>query len=226
MLLSAMSSLQTTPPVATLNNPRLDRAAEFGPAERWVLNHERHRAVRDEIGAWPGYRATPLRSLSSLAARLGVEQLWYKDEAGRFDLGSFKALGGAYGVLRVIQDEVQRITGTTHVSGRDILGGAYRDLASQITLTCATDGNHGRAVAWGAGADMFGCRAVIYLPEAVSPAREAAIAAFGADIVRTGTGYDETVEIVQREARRLGRFVVSDTSYTAYVNIPREKACW
>jgi diaminopropionate ammonia-lyase len=217
-----MQNADAALPFSLLPNSGLDRAAPYGLGEKWILNHVRHREVLEEICSWPGYRPTPLRHLPNLAAQLGIGSLWYKDESGRFDLGSFKALGGAYGVLRVIQGEVQRLTGRTGITGREILDGAYRDLASAITVTCATDGNHGRSVAWGAGSSMFGCRCVVYLPSAVSPRREAAISAYGAEIVRTSAEYDEAVRQAQRDARRLGRFVVSDTSYPAYVNIPRD----
>ena len=72
-----------------------------------------------------------------MAQRAGVRRLWYKDEANRFGVGSFKALGGAYGVLRVIQGEVERLTGEgegegggeTVPTGRVIMDGAHRELA-------------------------------------------------------------------------------------------------
>ena len=221
-----MPSTTGNPPIRLLRNPGLDRNAPYGPAEQWVLNRTRHREVLREIRSWPGYRATPLKDLPHIAQRAGIRRLWYKDEADRFGLGSFKALGGAYGVLRVIQGEVERLTGArggeTVPTGREIMGGAHRELASAITVTCATDGNHGRSVAWGSGTDMFGCQCKIYLPAAVSAPREAAIAAYGADVVRTDSEYDEAVRQSQRDARQHGWFVVSDTSYPAYVNIPRD----
>ena len=211
-----------SPPIRLLRNPGLDRNAAYGPAEQWVLNRARHREVSREIRSWPGYCVTPLRDLPRIAQRAGVRRVWCKDEANRFGVGSFKALGGAYGVLRVIQGEAERLTGETIPTGRKIMDGAHRELASAITVTCATDGNHGRSVAWGSGTDMFGCRCKIYLPAAVSAPREAAIAAYGADVVRTNSGYDEAVRQSQRDARQHGWFVVSDTSYPAYVNIPRD----
>ena len=209
-----------TPPFRLLPNPRLDRTAPYTLAEQWILNRGRHLEVMEEISSWPGYEPTPLLDLRPLAKELAIGRLSLKNEGARFGLGSFKALGGAYGVVRVIQDEIERLTQTSGVTGREIMDGAYRDIACGITVTCASDGNHGRSVAW--GAQLFGCRCVVYLPPAVSPAREAAIVQYGATIVRTRGDYDDAVMEAHRDAQRLERFVVSDTSYEANVNVPRD----
>jgi diaminopropionate ammonia-lyase len=87
-------------------------------------------------------------------------------------------------------------------------------------VTCATAGNHGRSVAW--GAEMFGCRCVVYVPTVTSKARVAAIAAHGAAVVRTSGNYDEAVRRCDDDARRQGHFVVSDTSYAGYMDVPRD----
>ena len=165
---------------------------------RRVVGSGAHRAARAEIESWPGYRATPLRSAHRLARRLGVEAVWVKDESGRFGLGSFKALGGAHGVR--------------HVVGR-------AGISVGITVTCASDGNHGRSVAW--GAQMFGCDAVIYLPAHVTEARAEAIRSFGARVVRVDGEYDDAVAQADRDARAHGWTVISDTSYEGYMEIPR-----
>ncbi len=209
-----------TLPYRLLPNPRLDRTAPYSLAEQWILSGERHLEVLEEISSWPGYEPTPLVDLGALATELGIGRLSLKNEGLRFGLGSFKALGGAYGVLRVIQEEIERQTRTSDMTGPEILDGKHRDIATSITVTCASDGNHGRSVAW--GAQLFGCRCVVYLPPAVSPAREAAIVRHGAEIVRTRGDYDDAVMEAQRDAQHLGRFVVSDTSYEANVNVPRD----
>jgi diaminopropionate ammonia-lyase len=203
-----------------LPNPRVDRQARYTLAEQWILSLARHREVVGEITSWPDYQPTPLLDLPALANTLGVGRLSYKDESHRFGLGTFKALGGAYGVLRVIQDEVERLTEKSGITGRQVLEGAHKDIAAGITVTCASDGNHGRSVAW--GAQRFGCKSVVYLPSAVSAEREAAIAQHGAEIVRATGSYDEAVAQAQRDARHTERFVVSDTSYEGNVNIPRD----
>jgi diaminopropionate ammonia-lyase len=115
-----------------------------------------------------------------VARAAGVAALHYKDEAHRFALGSFKALGGAYAVLRLLQDALA--AEGIEATAADLIAGRHRDRVAAITVCCATDGNHGRSVAW--GARMFGCRCRIYIHENVSLDREAAIAAYGATMVR------------------------------------------
>ena len=170
------------------------------------------------ISAWKGYEKTPLMSLDALAAETGVARVLYKQEAGRFGLGSFKALGGAYAVYRLLAAMIREATGATP-SPQDILSGRYADLISTVTVTCATDGNHGRSVAW--GAKLFGCRSVIFIHETVSEARKAAIASYGAEVIRTPGNYDDSVREAARVAAQNGWHVVSDTSYPGYTDVPR-----
>ena len=192
---------------------RLDRVVGIGA----------HRAARAEISSWPGYRATPLRLADRLARRLGVGEVWVKDESGRFGLGSFKALGGAFGVRRVVEGGMgSRGTGRVGGSGSGRTGGGAArtgGVAARTTVTCASDGNHGRAVAW--GARMFGCDAVIYLPAHVTEARAGAIRSLGARVVRVDGEYDDAVAAADRDARERGWTVISDTSYEGYMEIPR-----
>jgi diaminopropionate ammonia-lyase len=153
-----------------------------------------------EIGAWPGYAPTPLLSLPALADAAGVGAILYKDEGPRFGLKSFKALGGAYAVQVLVRE--------------------LSDDVGDLTVCCATDGNHGRSVAW--GAKRFGCRCVIYLHAEVSPGREAAIAAYGAEIVRVPGNYDDSVRAAAADAAENGWHVISDTSYDGYTEVPRQ----
>jgi diaminopropionate ammonia-lyase len=102
---------------------------------------------------------------------------------------------------------------------RDLIDRRFEHIVSNVTVTCATAGNHGRSVAW--GAEMFGCRCVIYIPEYTSSHRESALVRHGADVVRFPGNYDEAVHRCDEDARRLGRFVVSDTSYAGYMEVPK-----
>ncbi len=119
-----------------------------GDAAHRVLSKEDFDTAEAEITAWEGYAPTPLHALDALAARIGVDQVLYKHEGPRFGLASFKALGGAYSALRVLQREISQRTGQD-VSLADIRAGKYQDDCAQITLVSATDGNHGRSLAWG-----------------------------------------------------------------------------
>jgi diaminopropionate ammonia-lyase len=149
------------------------------------------------IEAWPGYAPTPLVDLP----QPGVAVLRLKNEGPRFGLGSFKALGGAYAVEKLVAAESAKGN-------------------RAITVTCATDGNHGRSVAW--GAQRAGCRCVIFVHETVSQGRVDAIAAYGARVIRVPGNYDDSVREADRQAQANHWFVVSDTSYPGYTEVPRD----
>lgn len=183
-----------------IRNPRAaPRDEPYGPARAQVLSAEGFAAAVREVSGWPGYAPTPLVALPALAASLGLAAIHYKDERSRFGLKSFKALGGAYAVANVVR--------------------AAADPA-QVTVTCATDGNHGRSVAW--GAKLFGCRCVIYVHETVSRGRREAIAAYGAQVVEVKGNYDDAVRHADAQAKAHGWTVVSDTSYPGYTRIPTD----
>lgn len=186
---------------------RFDLAYEA--EQKAVLNQQAYVTMRSEITSWPGYAPTPLVPLPGLAKQLGVGEIFYKDKSKRFKLKSFKALGGAYAVLRVIQQRLAE-AGHGRVTAGDLISGKYRALVSDITVTAATDGNHGRSVAW--GAEMFGARCVISLHAHVSQSREDEIARFGARIVRVPGSYDDSVRQCAEDAIRNRWNLVADTN--------------
>jgi diaminopropionate ammonia-lyase len=191
--------------------------AEIPPPK--ILDPTGFAVAWDEITQWPGYEATPLLSLSGLARAVGVEAIWYKDESRRFQLKSFKALGGAYAVLRLAIDEIERATGKAP-NAKDVFAGLHRDRVAHMTVTSATDGNHGRAVAWAAG--QIGCQCVIFVHESVSEARVSAIERHGAKVRRVAGNYDDAVRRAADEARLNNWCLVSDTSYAGYTDVPRD----
>lgn len=178
-------------------NRACDRARAYGAEERSILSLTGANSAHDAITKWPGYAPTPLRSLPSFATACGVAEVLYKDEGHRFELKSFKALGGAYAVERLVAEH-----------GSD-----------GVTVTCATDGNHGRSVAW--GARRAGIRAVIYVHEGVSQGRADAIASFGAEVRREGTHYDDSVRASTAAAAANGWHIISDTSWPGYEETPK-----
>ena len=192
-------------PVRHVHNAQADRARPWGPAENAILSEDGFRAARDEITAWSAYAPTPLVLLPGLAARLGLGATHYKDEGKRLGLRSFKALGGAYAVLGALKERIG-----ASVSAVDLVADLHRAAAAGVTVTAATDGNHGRSVAW--GAQMFGCQCIIYLHEHVSRAREVEIARFGAEIRRVPGHYDDSVRACARDAAINGWALVADTS--------------
>ncbi|GHH02454.1 diaminopropionate ammonia-lyase [Pseudodonghicola xiamenensis] len=201
-------------------NARYQPGAPYSATQAAILNDAAFATARDTITAWPDYAPTPLHALPALAREAGIAALHFKDEGGRFGLGSFKALGGAYAVLRLLTREIAARKDIAEPSVADILSGVHADVISTITVCCATDGNHGRSVAW--GAQTFGCNCVIFIHATVSEGRKAAIAAFGAEVRRCAGNYDESVREADETARREGWFVVSDTSYPGYDTIPKD----
>lgn len=198
-------------PFRLLPNPR------HGTPGVVVLNAAGFRRARAEVASWPGYEPTPLLELPEAAGRAGVAAVHLKDEAPRFGLGSFKALGGAYAVLGAVLSELSRSGTAPRATAMELEAGRH---PHGVTVCCATDGNHGRSVAW--GARRFGARCVIYVHATVSQARADAIAAYGAEIRRVPGNYDDSVRAAAQAAEAEGWIVVSDTSYPGYTEIPRE----
>ncbi|PHK96460.1 diaminopropionate ammonia-lyase [Pseudoroseomonas rhizosphaerae] len=185
-----------------------------------VLPESGFRRAAAEIASWPGYAETPLHPLAEVAEAAGIAALHYKDEGGRFGLGSFKALGGAYAVARLLVAELARRGVAPAARVAELIEGRYAEATGAITVTCATDGNHGRSVAW--GAQRFGARCVIFVHETVSQGRRDAIAAYGAEIREVPGHYDDAVRAAAAMAEREGWFVVSDTSWPGYTEVPRD----
>lgn len=204
-------------PARHVANRLTARDRPFGAAERAVMDPDALAAAAAEIAAWPGYWPTPLVALPGLAAGLGIAALVYKDEGPRFGLGSFKALGGAYAVSCLLRRRLREKHGIEATTA-DLIAGRYRELLAAATVATATDGNHGRSVAW--GAQRFGCRCVIYLHEQVSAAREAAIARYGAEIRRVPGGYDGSVRRCAADAAAEGWYLVADTSVGGGTAVP------
>ncbi len=181
-----------------------------------VLPDGGFRRARAEITSWEGYCPTPLLSLPEVAAAAKVKAVYYKDEGGRFGLGSFKALGGAYAVKHLLVAELSK----RGLAPAAIAEALAKGAAPKVTVCCATDGNHGRSVAW--GARRFGAACVIFVHETVSQGRRDAIAAYGAEIRVVPGNYDDAVRAAQATAEKEGWFVVSDTSYPGYTEVPRD----
>lgn len=205
--------------VECLANPAANRMTPYGARRSEILGADALALAQRELTQWQGYAVTPLHSLSALAQAMGVASVHYKDEGSRFGLGSFKALGGAYAVARLLCRELGAQLGRT-LTTQDLLTPELRALCGGITVTCATDGNHGRSVAW--GAQLFDCQCVIYIHATVSEGRKEAIAQYGAQVVRTAGNYDDAVRQADLDAKQYGRFVISDTSYPGYMDVPRD----
>ena len=195
--------------MAMIENRSPSRFQDLTVPEQASIGKDAHKTVLAYLQACPKHAETPLVGLPGLAANLGVNSIHIKDEGKRLGLVSFKALGGTYAVIRLVQRHAEDKLGRS-IAPTELQSDAVRTVAQGITVTCATDGNHGRSVA--AGARLFGCRCVIFCHAGVSEGRAASIASYGAEIVRTDGSYDDSVDEATRTADQQGWIVVSDTS--------------
>lgn len=169
------------------------------------------------ISVLPGHEPTPLHALPALADRFGVASVHVKDEGKRFGLNSFKALGGAYAVASLMLAEAGRQLGRP-LPANKLFSAEVKAVAKTMTFAAATDGNHGRSVASGAGLVGAGCE--IFIHAGVSQARADAMAAFGARINRVDGSYDDSVSLAADMSAKHGWTVVSDTAWEGYESIP------
>jgi diaminopropionate ammonia-lyase len=200
-----------------LPNQHSDYRKSLNPVDAETLGVK----AADEVERYLTYRdnhvPTPLHVLPALAAELGVGAIHVKDEGFRLGLGSFKALGGSYAVIRLVLEEAGRQFGRP-VDIAELHAPEIRAVAAGMTVACATDGNHGRSVAQ--GAQLVGAKAAIFVHSGVSDERVAAIARFGARMIRVAGTYDDSVTEAARVASEKGWTVVSDTSWPGYERIP------
>jgi diaminopropionate ammonia-lyase len=178
------------------------------------INEETVRRVYDFHRSLPGYRPTPLVRLPGLAGHLGIRDLFVKDENHRFDLKAFKILGASYAMAKCLGEVIG--LADEDLTFQNIV--ARKSVYDHLTFVTATDGNHGRAVAW--AAKQFGCSAVVYMPEGASPVRLEAIRQYGAEASVEGRNYDECVLHAQRKARKNNWTLLQDTSWEGYETVP------
>jgi len=162
-----------------------------------ILNSLSEKQIDDaysSISKWEGYSPTPLISLSKLSEELNLNKIFYKDESKRFDLKSFKALGGAYAVEKKTQ------------GNKDII------------VATATAGNHGRSVAW--GARRLGLKCKIFISEFVSNARGQAMADLGADVIKVKGNYEKSLIECIKQSTENNWQIVQDVAWKDYIQVP------
>ena len=147
------------------------------------------------ISSWEGYSPTPLIELDKLSKELNLNKIFYKDESKRFDLKSFKALGGAYAVEKVSNGN------------------------KDIVVATATAGNHGRSVAW--GARRLGLKCKIFISEFVSDARGQAMADLGADVVKVKGNYEKSLIECIKQSTDNNWQIVQDVAWKDYMIVPK-----
>ena len=200
-----------------LANRQSDYRLALDPRDADTLSVKAAEEVERFLRHRENHAVTPLRALPALARKLGVGAIYIKDEGLRLGLGSFKALGGSYAVIRLVLDAASERLGRA-VDVSTLQTPDVRAIAADMTFAGATDGNHGRSVAQ--GAKLVGARAVVFVHSGVSQERVAAIASFGAEMVRVAGSYDDSVEEAARVADNNGWAIVSDTSWPGYERVP------
>lgn len=165
----------------------------------------------------PQYSVTPLAELKHLAEYMGIRNIYIKDESYRFGLNAFKVLGGSFAIGRYIAKQI----------GKDIDELPYHVLTSdqlkkmfgQAVFYTATDGNHGRGVAW--AADKLGQRCVVRMPKGTTQMRKEHIANLGAEVTIENLNYDDCVRLASLEAKEtLQGVLIQDTAWEGYEEIP------
>ncbi len=164
-----------------------------------------------------GYAPTPLVKLPALAEKLGVGEIFVKDESHRFDLKAFKCMGASYAIYRVIKKMWEQKFGVLFEVD-NLFQPKVLDRLELPVFCSATDGNHGRAVAW--FCKLIGQKAIIYLPKNTVKSRIENIKNENADVIIVDGHYDSAVALAESDAARFGYQVIADTSYKGYHEIP------
>jgi diaminopropionate ammonia-lyase len=181
-----------------------------------LFNDQQVANVRRFHTSFPTYQPTPLRRLDTLAKMLGVAGVYVKDESYRFGLQAFKALGCSYAMARLLAarlgEDMEQMTFAQLTSP------ATKARLGDLTFVTATDGNHGRGVAW--TARQLRQKAVVYMPRGTSASRLANIRAEGAEVSIIDGNYDDAVRLAAMNAEKFGWLVVQDTAWPVYTDIP------
>jgi diaminopropionate ammonia-lyase len=176
-------------------NPYRQNVPDWHKPEFSFLNSDDMQRFHRSI---PGYKPTPLLSLENLAESLGLQELFVKDESHRFGIKAFKALGASYAIYRFLQN---------------------REESAPLTFCAATDGNHGKAVAW--TANRLKQKAVIYMPANTAFSRVKSVEAEGARVMLVAGTFDDCVARCAADAEQNGWQAIADTAYPGYSEIPK-----
>ncbi len=200
----------------------VNRTGAISPEKLALTGLEVQKAAQAFHSTIPGYEPTPLASLDHLAHRLGVSQVLVKDESKRFGLNAFKALGGSYAMARHLGEQLG--LSQDQLTFEALGTPEAREKLGERTFVTATDGNHGRGVAW--AARQLGHRAVVYMPKGSARERLENIRAQGAQAEITDLNYDDAVRLADRMGREHGWTLIQDTAWPGYEEIPAWRTRW
>uniref|UniRef100_UPI00055381DE diaminopropionate ammonia-lyase n=1 Tax=Clostridium lundense TaxID=319475 RepID=UPI00055381DE len=200
---------------------------------KYIINNEARNSVKDKANtdfiseevidkvrkfhkSFPEYEVTPLHSLDNLAKYLGVKNIFLKDESYRFGLNAFKVLGGSYAIGKYLAEKLEM--DISEVSFEKLKSKEIKERLGDITFVTATDGNHGRGVAW--AANRLDQKSVVYMPKGSSEVRLNNIRKEGAEASITEFNYDDAVRLANENANKYGWVMVQDTAWKGYEDIP------
>ena len=190
--------------MSILSNGHLWKLTEFLENQKFsfnknqILNSLSKEDIDDaytKISNWKGYSPTPLVELNKLSKELNLNKIFYKDESKRFDLKSFKALGGAYAVEKVTKGN------------------------KDIVVATATAGNHGRSVAW--GARRLGLKCKIFISEYVTDARGKVMSDLGADVIKVKGNYESSLIECIKQSTKNNWQIIQDVAWKEYITVPK-----
>lgn len=180
------------------------------------INKEQIEKIRNFHKSFSEYKVTPLHSLSELANELGVSNIWLKDESYRFGLNAFKSLGGSYAVGKYIAKKLNM--DISNLSFEMLNSKNIKEKLGDLTFVTATDGNHGRGIAW--FANQIGQKSVVFMPKGSSEIRLNNIRKEGAEASITDLNYDDAVRLATKYADENNGVIIQDTAWDGYEEIP------
>ncbi|GGA36567.1 diaminopropionate ammonia-lyase [Psychrobacillus lasiicapitis] len=197
----------------------INKSAERRDSEKAsveFMNGEIAEKVRNFHKSFPEYKVTPLHSLDKLSKQFGVSHIWVKDESYRFGLNAFKVLGGSFAVGKYLA-EILSVDIST-LSFEKLRSKEVKEKLGEITFVTATDGNHGRGIAW--AANQLGQKSVVYMPKGSSEIRLNNIRKEGSEASITDLNYDDTVRLASQQAEENGWVLLQDTAWNGYEKVP------
>lgn len=181
-----------------------------------VFGKDQAELVKKYHESFPAYHPTDLKKLDHLAEYLGVGAVYVKDESSRFGLNAFKGLGGSYCIGKYIGEKCQ--IPDTELTYENLKSEEVKKETEGLTFVTATDGNHGRGIAW--TAHELGIKAVVYMPNGSAKERLENIQKLGAEASITDLNYDDTVRFAAQCEKEKGWVLVQDTAWEGYEKIP------
>ncbi|SKC84798.1 diaminopropionate ammonia-lyase [Maledivibacter halophilus] len=180
------------------------------------LSYKEINKARNFHESFPQYSRTPLVNLDNLAKRLEVGGIYLKDESYRFGLNAFKVLGGSFAIAQYLAKKLGK--DISKLPFEKLISDEVRNKLGEITFFTATDGNHGRGVAW--TANQLKQKSVVYMPKGSSQIRLENIRKEGAKASITDLNYDDAVRLANRDAKKCNGVMVQDTAWEGYEEIP------